>query len=104
MRYTLWNFTENMQFIQVNTVLSLVLLLLHSIKADLRHCADFDPEEYDDESPYQNELEQLLGSLNETNSEKTEEIFQLLQRIGTDEINRINYMSSSKLGKYVVSL
>lgn len=81
-----------------------VLLLLHSIKADLRQCADFDPEKDVHGFSYQNQLQQLLDTFNGTKFEETEELFQLLQRIETDETNSINYISSSKLLNYVVSL
>lgn len=93
-----------MQFIQVNTVFLLILLLLQNTKADLRHCADFDPDIDVEKFSYQNELEQLLGNFNGTHFEQTGELFQLLQRIESNEIDNTNYISSSKLVNYVVSL
>lgn len=92
-----------MQLKQINLVLLFVFLVLHSAKADLRQCADFDPEIDVDKFSYQNELEQFFVNFNETNSEPTVELLQLLQRIETDEHNSENFISSAKLLRYVVS-
>lgn len=93
-----------MQFIRSHTVFLLVLLLLRSVKADLRKCADFDPAIDADEFPNQNELEQIQVFFNNTNFDQTEQIFHLLHLIEANEINKINHMSSLKLVQNVVSL
>lgn len=93
-----------MQFTQVNIAFLFVLLFLHSTKADLRHCADFEPEIDVNEFSHQNQLEQLWGTFNGTDFEQTEELLQLQQRIETDETNNENYISSSNSVNHVVSL
>lgn len=92
-----------MQLTRINIVILLVFLILHSLKADLRRCADFNPELNFDEFPYQNEFEQFFNFFNESNPENTADLYQLLQRIESDEINTENYISSAKLLRYVVS-
>ena len=93
-----------MQFVKNHIVFLIVLLFSHSIKADLRRCADFDFKININEFPYRNELEQTLSSFNETNFDQIEKLFQLLQRIETDEMSNMSYISSTKLVQYVVSL
>lgn len=93
-----------MQLAQINIAFLLVFLLVHGIKADLRKCADFEPEIEVNKFAYQNELEQVLYSFNGTNPEQSAELFQLMQRIEADEISTENFISSAKLLRYVVSL
>lgn len=95
------NFVENMQFTRRTSVFLIVFLFLRSIKADLRRCADFDPEI--DVDPNQNEIDHFFESFNETNIDQTQKMFQLLNRIEMDEINRINFVSSSEAIRKVVS-
>lgn len=93
-----------MKFIQNHTVFLLVLFFLHNIKADLRKCAEFDPPKNLDDFPHQNELERLVNSFNDSGIVQTEQIVELLRSIETDEINKISFLSSSKLVQHVVSL
>lgn len=92
-----------MQSIRIYSALLLVFLVLHRINADLRTCADFDPEIEVAELAHEKELEHILGTFNESNAEHTKEILHLLQRIELDEDNRMNYASSIKLLTHVVS-
>lgn len=91
-----------MQFIRRHTVFLIVLFFLRRVKADLRKCADLEPEISVD--PNQNEIAELFKSFNETNFDLTESTIQLLNRIEMDEINRVNFMSSSRKIKNVVGL
>lgn len=93
-----------MQLAQINIAFLLVFLFVHSTKADLRKCADFEPEIDVNKFAYESELEQVFDSFNGTNPEETAELFQLMQRIEEDETNSENFISSAKLLRYVVSL
>lgn len=104
LRKILRNIIENMQLTQINIAFSLVFLLVHSIKADLRRCADFEPEIDVNGFASQNELEQMFDSFNGTNTEQVVELIQLMQNIEADETNGENFISSAKLLRNVVSL
>lgn len=80
-----------------------MFLFVYSTKAELRTCAGFGPEKDTNEFVYQNELEESFGSINETNSEQTAELFQLIQQIREqDDTSSENFISSAKLLRYVV--
>lgn len=86
----------------------LFLFLYNSVEAKLSECGEFDPngvvarkiDEYSEELPFQDELEEVFEAFEKNDDERMEEAFKSLENVEIDEDEAENY--GVDLVKFVV--